>query len=639
VKKITGIVLALLMIFSACSKTKNDNKHGSGADLVNPGNVADNTPNSGSNLINKENDKDNKPDSITDPTNTGREGSVVQLDAAMINMVVFTDLQKHNKIEYTEAGLIKELCALLEGLSYYETDMKWEPYYQVDLIGTDGDVALSITTSGRAVSFDRDININGVILKKGLYEVEQWIYEHMIKFSEGQILDPSCLECPAEIKVPEEIISQEICDKGNSKVNSYEVNITVYDFLEKFFAGKKFIILGSRRHFSYKETEKAVTEARQNSQSITIVTGGYESALEIYSDSPLKQFTKLGTITLAEIPEKQGVYKMITGSMEFEIEAGNDFDAGFKSIFEKNRSAVHSLTPDDLKILYEENKPLYMEYICKNLGVPNWTGRPPDRFEITTIESGKPNEPYTAAAFYNPFDVMLLIYTGGNGQHWRYIGFVNFGGRGAGAEYQIETWNGHTWITGNRSGGHGTGESSYYHDWYELTDKGTRLVLRFPYDEYMVEYMGGYILKADNIETFTKDNMRVVVDYTLEKRYPLNLDISDEHGHVVISSKIQAEYEWDDEKGVFISEFSADERGTPGFVYNNPEITKQCDKILEQYYDELVHSIKNMEAENDEFSRRIRAEGLKTFLKDCSDGQMKTDLLYIIQFPSLSSGK
>lgn len=117
------------------------------------------------------------------------------------------------------------------------------------------------------------------------------------------------------------------------------------------------------------------------------------------------------------------------------------------------------------------------------------------------------------------------------------------------------------------------------------------------------------------------------------------MDISDEHGHVVISSKIQAEYEWDDEKGVFISEFSTDERGTPGFVYNNPEITKQCDKILEQYYDELVHSIKNMEAENDEFSRRIRAEGLKTFLKDCSDGQMKTDLLYIIQFPSLSSGK
>ncbi|NLV62201.1 MAG: hypothetical protein GXY12_02205, partial [Clostridiaceae bacterium] len=58
----------------------------------------------------------------------------------------------------------------------------------------------------------------------------------------------------------------------------------------------------------------------------------------------------------------------------------------------------------------------------------------------------------------------------------------------------------------------------------------------------------------------------------------------------------------------------------------DPEITKQCDKILEQYYNELVDSIKDIEAENDEFSRRVRVEGLKTFLRDCSDGQMKADL-------------
>jgi hypothetical protein len=320
----------------------------------------------------------------------------------------------------------------------------------------------------------------------------------------------------------------------------------------------------------------------------------------------------------------------ITGSVTKPIDTGSDFDAGFKSIFEENRRVDHSITPDDLEALYEENKPTYMEYICKNLGVPNWTGRPPDRFEITTVDSGKPDEPYTITAFYNPFDVLLLFYTGGNGQPWRYIGFVPFGGRGAGTEYRVETWNGHIWITGNESGGHGTGESRYLHNWYELTDKGIRPVLSFPYDEYFVEYMGGYILKADSIKPYADDNMKVKVDYTLEKRYSLNLDISDEHGQVVISSKIQAEYEWDEKNKVFTSKFSADELGTPNFVYDNPEITKQCDKILEQYYNELVQSVKNMEAEDNEFSRRVIVEGMKTFLKDCSDGQLKADLTKIL---------
>jgi len=620
-KKITCLVLILLILFSACGKTENSD---TGVNPANPGNDAENTGDSNAELINA----DNKPD--TDPVNTGYGSGTAELDASIFKKVVITDLQQHKKAEYTESGLIKELCALLEGLSYYETDTEWEPYYQVDLIGTDGDLAVSITTYGRAISFDRDIKINGVILKKRLYETEQWIYEHMIKFYEGQILEPACLEYPAALKAPEEIIYQEIYDKGNSKVNSYEVNTAIYDFLEKFFAGKKFNILGSRRYFSYEETEKAIADAKQNSQSITIYTSGLESILEIYSGSPVKNFAKVGTITLSEIPDRPGIYKMITGNMEFEIETGSGFDAGFKSIFEENRHAARSLTPDDLKILYEENKPIYMEYVCKNLGVPKWTDRPPERLEITTVESGVPDDPYTAVSFYTPFEVMMLIYRGGNGQPWRYIGYIPFGGRGAGTEYGIETWNGHTWITGNRSGGHGTGESRYYHNWHELTDKGIRLVLSFPYDEYMVEYMGGHILKADRIKTYAADNMKVVVDFSLEKRYPLGLDISDDYGHVVISSKIQAEYEWDEENGVFVSEYPADERGTPRFVYDNPEITKQCDKILEQYYNELVDGIKNIEAENDEFSRRVRVEGLKTFLRDCSDGQMKADLTKMI---------
>ena len=57
---------------------------------------------------------------------------------------------------------------------------------------------------------------------------------------------------------------------------------------------------------------------------------------------------------------------MITGNMEFEIETGSDFDAGFKSIFEKNRRVAHSLTPDDLKTCTKKINPFTWN-ICKNL--------------------------------------------------------------------------------------------------------------------------------------------------------------------------------------------------------------------------------------------------------------------------------
>ncbi|NLV63690.1 MAG: hypothetical protein GXY12_09945, partial [Clostridiaceae bacterium] len=46
-KKITGLVLILLILFSSCDKTGNsdiiDNTHGSGVNPANPGNNAENT--------------------------------------------------------------------------------------------------------------------------------------------------------------------------------------------------------------------------------------------------------------------------------------------------------------------------------------------------------------------------------------------------------------------------------------------------------------------------------------------------------------------------------------------------------------------------------------------------------------------
>ena len=247
---------------------------------------------------------------------------------------------------------------------------------------------------------------------------------------------------------------------------------------------------------------------------------------------------------------------------------------------------------------------------------------------------GKIGDCCTVVELSSYYNARLFVYTAVSGGEWQFIDAVDFGGRVAGTEYHIETGGDHVWLVGNSCRGHGTGESRYYQDWYEITDKGKRLVLSFPYDEYMVNYPGGYIIRADSVNTETSGStgdIKVLADYTITKQYALELDIADENGMVNVNEKRTVEYIWNETKESFVSVYEVDESGLTIVETESTEITRQCDAILENYYNELKKGLNEIDKLEASFSRAARVGGLKLFLKDCSEGNKKAELLSFLE--------
>lgn len=80
-----------------------------------------------------------------------------------------------------------------------------------------------------------------------------------------------------------------------------------------------------------------------------------------------------------------------------------------------------------------------------------------------------------------------------------------------------------------------------------------------------------------------------------------------------------------------MSEYDVDELGLTVVEADSPEITRQCDDILEKYYDELLKGLTEAETEENEFVRDTKVEGLMRFLEDCSDGGKKRKLTNIAE--------
>jgi len=560
----------------------------------------------------------------------------IEPDVMQISKIRIKSLYDNSEAEYTDSSFISEFCTLLAGQTFSQTDSKWDGDYRVELFGADDYIVATMTTYGSVVTFDSDIMINGRLIKKGSYNVSQWISDYVRKYLEGMVVDPVYIQYPAVISIPDNIYYQEIADNGSSKVNTYETIEQTYELLYSSFANNEFNILNARRLFDNEEVEAETEKVKADSRCILIEFDTSETYLEIKSESSNSQGAKAHIVTLAANPGKPGTYKLITNSMIFEIEADREFNEKFDDIFEGNRSISKDLTPDDIKKLYEENKtfyeknkPSYMEYVCKNLGIERWSGNPPDKIEITKQKLGKGGDMYTVVALSNPYDIRLHVFKGGNGHPWDFIDYIDFGGRLAGIEYRLESWGDHVWIVGNSCRGHGTGVARHYQDWYELTSEGKKLVLSFPYDEYFEHYTGGHYVIADNISIETNRKMKVLVDYTITKIYPLNLDIADKYGRVCINTKKHVEFIWDEALKKFMSEYDVDESGLTVVKADSPEITRQCDDILEKYYDELLKGLIEAETEKNEFLRDTKVEGLMRFLGDCSDGEKKRELTNI----------
>jgi len=586
-------------------------------------------------VVSSDRQSDNSGEVAINPKNAD---NTIRPDVMQISKIRIKSLYDDSEAEYADSSLIKELCALLAGQTFSQINMKWDGDYRVDLFGADGNIAATMTIYGSIVTFDSDIMMNGRLIKKGSYNASQWISDYVRNYLEGMVVDPVNIQYPAVINIPGNIYYQEIVDKGSSKVNSYETIEKTYEFLYSSFANNEFNILSAKRVFDNEEVEAEAEKAKADGRCILIEFNTSETYLEIKSENSNRQSAKAHIVTLAANSGEPGTYKLITNSMIFEIKADREFNVKFDDIFEGNRSISKDLTPDDIKKLYdenksfyEENKPSYMEYVCKNLGIERWYGNPPNKIEITRQKLGKGEDMYTVVALSNPYDIRLHVFKGGNGHPWNFIDYIDFGGRVAGTEYRLESWDDHVWIVGNSCRGYGTGEARYYQDWYELTSEGKKLVLSLPYDEHFEYHLGGHSVRADTINVETNGEMKVSVDYTITKIYPLNLDIADEYGRVCINTKKHVDFIWDEALGKFVSEYDVDESGLTVVEADSPEIKRQCDDILEKHYDELLKGLTEVETEGNEFVRDTKVEGLMRFLEDCSDSEKKRKLTNIAE--------
>jgi hypothetical protein len=571
--------------------------------------------------------------------NQKSEDNAINPDVMQISKIRIKSLYDACEAEYTDNSFISEFCALFAGQTFSKINSEWDGDYQVELLSEDGTIVATMTSIGSVVTFDNDITINERFIKKGSYNANQWISDYVRKYMEGMVVDPVYIQYPAVISIPDNINYQDIVDKGSSKVNTYETIEQIYELLDSSFANNEFSILNARRLFDNEEVKAEEEKVKADGRCILIEFNTSETYLEVISKNSNRQFAKAHIVTLAANTDKPGTYKLITNSMVFEIEADREFNERFDDIFRNNRIISKNLTPDDIKklyeenkTLYEENKPSYMEYVCKNLGIERWSGNPPNKIEITRQKLSKDGKMYTVLALSNPYRIRLYAFKGGNGHPWDFTDYIDFGGRLAGTEYRLESWDDHVWIVGNSCRGYGTGEARYYQDWYELTSEGKKLVLSFPYDEYFEHYLfGGHSVNADTISIETSGEMSVSVDYTITKIYQLNLDIADEYGRVCINTKKNVEFIWDEAMMKFVSEYDVDESGLTVVEAEYPEITRQCDDILEKYYAELLKMLAEVETEKNEFVRDTKIEGLMRFLRDCSDGRKKSKLTNIAE--------
>jgi len=86
----------------------------------------------------------------------------------------------------------------------------------VTFLGTGRRPIPGITMGASAVTFDRDVRIGGTILKKGVaYETGQPIFNYMLKFCEGCVLDPVCPTYPAAIEIPADGYAAGLINRGS----------------------------------------------------------------------------------------------------------------------------------------------------------------------------------------------------------------------------------------------------------------------------------------------------------------------------------------------------------------------------------------------------------------------------------------
>lgn len=560
-------------------------------------------------------------DSILETTATAKvQDDVIRLDDIDISSIKIKNLTTNDETILLKDGIIKEFCSLLSGIKYNKTDESWEDMSHEAEILVNGDTVLKINMGAWSVSVNRKVAFGDTVMEQGTYEAKDSLQRYIEKYFEGTVLDPQYIEPSAKLVMPQDTIKAELSDMGSSKINRYELQESLFDFVKLNFSGQKFEHLEIKRIFDYDTIEKQRQDMLKKCRAIIIQYP--EGYIGVESQNNYNETISASYITLLELAEKPGNYQLFTEKMIIDIKADEKFVKGFDDVFNANK-VTKILKPDEIETLFNEKKPYYMEYISKNLGIEGWYGREPQELKKRKMNLDSKGETYEVLEFYNGFDLRLLIF-----KKDKFIDYIDFGGKQAGTENRIEKTGDKVFIVGKSCRGYGTGESRYFEDWYMMDEQGKKLVASFPYDDYYQPFYGGYTLKADSIKLTGGNDARLTVGYSVTKFYSINLDNANEYGQIEVKDTKKVVFKWDDEKSAFLSEYAPDEMGITEIPAKSKKLTEKCTAILKENYKKLTDIVEAFD-EMDVYIKE-NTEALRYFLDDCEDCEEKVALLEML---------
>lgn len=566
--------------------------------------------------------KKNDANKIVLPTAKMSENNIINLNEINVSSIEIKDLNIDQESILIKESIIREFRGFLTGMKLKKTDKSCPAEYEVEILDV-GEPVLKIKISGSMVEFSEKVMLGNTIIEKGNYEVENWISLNIQHFYEGKVLDPQNVEASANIYLPEAEARFDIIDKGNTKINQYEVYQKLYSFVTERFCNYKFEVIEYKKIFDYELMNHQKQISMNNSR--TMIIDNFCNYIKVESNSGYNESIYVSNIVLSEYKEKSGIYQLLADKMKLCIKVNDEFVKGFEDVFNTKSKSVKVLMPSEIEELFNEKKPYYWDYIWKNLGIEGWYGDESVRLERLQMNLDNQREPYNVLAFYQYSDLRLLFF-----KEDKYIDYIDFGGKMAEIGYKLEKAGDKIFIVGNSCRGFGTGMGRYFEEWYTLTDKGKKLAVSLPYDDFDLGPVYGYNLKAKSIKLKAKGDISLTADYNLKKFYLTGVDLGDEISGITIEVPKKVVFKWNNEKAAFESEFVPNDMGMTEIPPESEEIIGKCTNILKNKYKELTDAMLQLNKENDEYIKENRKRAWEIFLNDCEDCNEKSALLKLL---------
>lgn len=565
---------------------------------------------------------ENDGNKVVLPTAKMSENNIINFNEINISGIKIKDFNTGQESIFIKEGIIREFRDFFTGLKLTKTEESCPAEYEAEILDV-GEPVLKIRISGRMVEFSEKVMLGNTIIEKGNYEVGNRISQNIQHFNEGKVLDPQNIEASANIYLPEAEFKLDIIDKGNAKINQLEVYPKLYGFVTERFCNYKFEVLEYEKIFDYESMNRQKQIAMNNSRAMIIDNSG--NYIKVESNSGYDESISASNIVLSEYKEKPGIYQILADKMKLCIKVNDEFVKGFEDVFNTNSEKVKVLMPGEIEDLVKEKKPYYLDYIWKNLGIESWYGDESIRLERQKMNLGNERETYNVLSFYQKDSALRLLFF----KEDKYIDYIDFGGKLSEIGYRSEKVGDKIFIVGKSCRGYGTGMGRYFEEWYILTDKGKKLVVSLPYDDFVQGPIEGYNLKAKSIKLNTKGDI-LTADYNLNKFYLMGIDIGDENCEITVEVPKKVVFKWNNEKFAFVSEFAPNDMGMTEIPPESDEITGKCTNILKNKYKQLTNAMLLHKKENNDYIKENRKRSWEIFLNDCEDCNEKAELLKLL---------